>query len=333
LTGINDENAGRYRAVPVEIAGSAYKPPSPESVAPSMRDFGNWLAANSCPGENFATTEGLLRAAAVHTWFVQIHPFIDGNGRVARLLMNLLLMRHGYPIAIITREDRSRYYDSLEESQTSNLGPLLSLLCECAEESLEEYEQAAKAEREQKEWAREIADRFTKPQRVRVQNEYELWKAAMELLRSYFQQTALAIDKESRLGRIYFKEFGILEFEKYITMREGESAKQTWFFRVDFRIEQAAARYLFFFQRPSFMMRNYCSDVSLCVAREEKPFFFERLEDITAPNTPNLVEIGYMPSEEKFATRDRNGLVHTDKIDSIGRKFIEEVVKMHFSRR
>jgi len=333
LGGINDENAGRYRTVPVNISGSAFSPPGPESVAAAMQSFGSWLVANSSPGEKFASTEGLLRATVAHTWFVQIHPFIDGNGRVARLLMNLILMRYGFPVAVITKEDRSRYYDTLEESQSSNLAPLIDLLCESVEESLEEYERAAEAERVQVEWARSIADRFTQPQRIRAHNEYEVWRSAMDLLRSYFQQTVAAIDEVSTMGRVYFKEFGTLEFEKYISLRQGESAKRTWFFRIDFRIDDAAARYLFFFGRTSFQMRDYCRDVSVLVAREERPFFFDRLENLSAPNVPNLCEIGYVPSEEKFAARYRHGVVELDKIENIGRKFIEEVVRMHFSQK
>ena len=76
-----------------------------------MEDFGRWLANRSIPSdEDLASVLGLHCAAVAHTQFVSIHPFIDGNGRVARLIMNLFLMRYGYPIAIITKEDRLRYY-------------------------------------------------------------------------------------------------------------------------------------------------------------------------------------------------------------------------------
>ncbi len=65
--------------------------------------------------------------------------------------MNLLLMRYGFPIAIVTKEDRLRYYDALEESQASDLTPFIVLIAECIEESLEEYESAAKEQEEQTE--------------------------------------------------------------------------------------------------------------------------------------------------------------------------------------
>ena len=121
LEGIND-GAGAYRTVPVTISGSEFLPTRPESIPADMQVFMRWLSDASVPSsETFARVRGLIIAAAAHTWFVTIHPFIDGNGRVARLLTNLLLMRYGFPIAIITKEDRLRYYDALEESQASDL--------------------------------------------------------------------------------------------------------------------------------------------------------------------------------------------------------------------
>ena len=93
-----DDGAGSYRKVAVEISGSEYQPPGPEAVAGQMQEFTSWLSDVSMPNEEaFASVKGLVVAAAAHTWLVTIHPFIDGNGRVARLLTNLLLMRYGFP--------------------------------------------------------------------------------------------------------------------------------------------------------------------------------------------------------------------------------------------
>jgi len=140
LKNIRDDDAGRYRAVAVEISGSQFKPPQPESVPSQMEEFCRWLEVATTPAIHGSFENPLVVAAAAHAWFVTVHPFIDGNGRVGRLLLNLLLMRSGYPIAIITKADRERYYDSLELSQSSDLTALTSLISECVEESLEEYE-------------------------------------------------------------------------------------------------------------------------------------------------------------------------------------------------
>ena len=331
LKGIDDENAGKYRSVPVEISGSEYKPPLPESIPSQMEAFAEWLNRASVSAGGLGNPEGLLNAIVAHTWFVYIHPFIDGNGRVARLLMNLVLMRYGYPIAIITREDRLRYYDALEISQTSDLTPFISLVIECTHESLEEYEKAVKEQLERAEWAQSLASRFATKELTKAKNEYEVWKSAMDLLRSYFRQTAELLDQSTPARKLYFRDFGILEFEKYLSLRMGESAKKTWFFRIDFRSGERVARYLFFFGYPNYLLRDL-TDVTLRVSREEPSgsFHYETLDQINAPNVPSLVEVGYEAKGEEFVIRDRQNTKKIGKIEAIGRHFFEEVINMHF---
>lgn len=333
LDGLSDE-AGSYRSVPVAISGSEFSPPGPESVSADMADFARWLAVVSVPDPDaFAGVSGLVAAAAAHTWFVTVHPFIDGNGRVARLLMNLLLMRHGYPIAIITKEDRLRYYDALELSQASDLTPFIVLVAECVEESLEEYEAAAEEQRVQIEWAASLADKFTKPERIRAENEYEVWKNAMELLKSFLQQTADDLADQAKLyGNVYLKDFGSLEFEKYAALRRGISAKRTWFLRIDFRRGDTTVRYLFFFGHASRAMERRC-DVTLHVAREEPPgsFHYERLEDIGSMNVPDLAEIGYEMEGERFVVRVRNGRPRIRRVEDFGKRFFNDVMEKHFA--
>lgn len=329
LKGI-DEGAGAFRTVQVEIGGSAYKPPGPEKVPGEMDAFSEWLQVASAPGEDrFASTDGLFAAAAAHTWLVTIHPFTDGNGRVARLLANLILMRYWFPIAIVSREDRHRYYDALEESQTTDLTPLLALLAESVRESLEEYERAAEEQRERSEWARELAEKFTKPERVRIQNEYEVWKSAMELFRSFLRQTAESIT--TGLGHVWVKDFGHLDSEKYTRMRSGAAAKRTWFCRLDFRRGERTARYLFFFGFGSAKLRQRCG-VTLHLAREDPPgsYYYERLDGISAPNVPDLREIGYDMNKEKFVFRGVRS-ARTGRVEELGRTFFEDVLSKHFS--
>jgi len=332
LKEIDNENAGKYRIVPVEISGSEYKPPGPESVRAHMEEFAKWLRETSLVGGQIGGYDALINAAVAHTWFVYIHPFIDGNGRVARLLMNLLLMRNGYPIAIITREDRLRYYDALEISQTSDLSPLISLLVECVHESLEEYEKAADEQRERQEWAQSLASRFAANELNKAKNEYEVWRSAMDLLKSYFRQTAELLDQSTPAGKIYVSDFGMLELEKYLSLRTGESVKKTWFFRIDFRSGSRIARYLFFFGFPSYLLRPD-AEVTLHASREEPPgsIHYERLDQLSGANVPNLVEIGYQPKDEEFVIRDHKGVKSTGKIEKIGRRFFEEVIELHFS--
>lgn len=331
LTGIDGDNAGKYRTVPVEIGGSEFTPTAPESVPSEMDEFAVWLQQASVPEMIFRVEDAILVASAAHTWFVTIHPFIDGNGRVGRLLMNLILMRYRFPIAVISRDDRLRYYDALEISQSSDLTAFVALVSECLQESLEEYEAAANEQREAIEWARSIAGKFDHGEKTKASNQYEVWRNAMELLKSLFRQTAELLNSTANLGEIYFRDFGTLEFEKYLSLKNQGSAKKTWFFRIDFRSGSRAARYLFFFGSPSHKLKGQ-TDVTLHISREEPPgsFFYERLDAIGAPNVPNIYEIGYRPEKEAFVVRAVNNATRQEKVDALCRNFVQEVIEKHF---
>lgn len=107
--------AGKIRQHQVAISGSGFVPPSPVEVYPLLRDFFRWYARN----RNRMHPVGL--AALVHLRFVTIYPFTDGNGRIARLLMNFVLHRHDYPMFNIPYVGRARYYTALERAQTKGL--------------------------------------------------------------------------------------------------------------------------------------------------------------------------------------------------------------------
>ncbi len=329
LTGIDDEEAGSYRRVEVKITGSAYEPPHPEFVPHQMTDFSDWLQSVTQSREE---ENPIVAACAAHAWFAQIHPFIDGNGRTARIIMNLLLMKKSYPIAIIEKEERARYYDALEESQISNLSPLLYLVTESIEDSLEAYEQAAKEERKRGEWIAEMADRMAAPERSRQTNDYEVWSRAMDLFREHFRVVAEQLDEAYQgLYRVYFKEFGKLELNKYLSLRSGQSVRRTWFFRIDFVRPDISARYLFFFGFGSYDVKE-TSPVTLHIAREDPPgsFYYAILRDITSPNVPSFVEIGYDIKTERFHRVTQEGRSHKSNVEKIAQDFIQDVIRVHF---
>lgn len=107
LSGIDDYNAGFYRNCPVRISGSRVILPNPIKVPDLMKEF----------FEKFDNIKGVEDIIKIHLDFVSIHPFSDGNGRCARLLMNLLLMQYGYCPIIIRPRDRKRYINSIEKAQ------------------------------------------------------------------------------------------------------------------------------------------------------------------------------------------------------------------------
>lgn len=134
--GIHPEGAGRYRKVPALIQGSSHVPPQPFLIAKEMEDFFIWYETNK------STIHPIVLAAEMHERLVTINPFIDGNGRTSRLVMNLILLQHGYLIANIKGDydGKMNYYQSLETAQTKdNNEDFLLLIAQTEKESLERY--------------------------------------------------------------------------------------------------------------------------------------------------------------------------------------------------
>ena len=119
--GIDAEQAGKYRTQRVFITGSRFTPPAPDKVPGLLADFIDWL--------NTAQLHPVELAAQAHKRFVFIHPFVDGNGRVARLLMNLCLIRNGYTLAIIPPVVRLEYIQLLEKAHTDD-APFCAFIAE-----------------------------------------------------------------------------------------------------------------------------------------------------------------------------------------------------------
>jgi Fic family protein len=116
LKGVDDRNAGSYRTLPVRIAGSAHFPPEPYLLDKMMEDYFLFYEVQK------NILHPVILAAEMHERLVTIHPFIDGNGRTARLVMNLILLKNGYTLANLkgNLEDRMRYYKALENVQLNH---------------------------------------------------------------------------------------------------------------------------------------------------------------------------------------------------------------------
>jgi len=137
LHGINKEQAGKYREVPVMIVGSRHTPPQHYLIIPQMEQFIIDYQTMQSKGEH-----PILIAAFLHNELVKIHPFIDGNGRTSRLLMNLYLLSKGYIITTLKGDNEAKqaYYTALEKSHTENNREAFYLLvANAVRQSMERY--------------------------------------------------------------------------------------------------------------------------------------------------------------------------------------------------
>lgn len=137
LTGIEDDWAGVYRLMEIFIRGSNAEFPLPKEVPALMKKLVNWLEVEQ-------ETHPVRVAADAHFKFVSIHPFKDGNGRVGRLLMNLILILNDYPMAIIRQEEKANYLSTFDSArQEDDMQPFYNLIFDSVERSLDAYINAA----------------------------------------------------------------------------------------------------------------------------------------------------------------------------------------------
>jgi len=130
---IDASQAGRYRKKKVIITGTDFIPPAPERIPDLMMSF-----ADGIPDDR-SRHHPVEFAAMLHGKLVTVHPFIDGNGRVARLLMNLGLLQAGYPVTIIHPVLRREYLDNLNKIHKGDLRPFNKFIAGCCLESAKEY--------------------------------------------------------------------------------------------------------------------------------------------------------------------------------------------------
>src|SRR5262249_18285033 len=130
---IDQENAGTYRKVPIIVTGTDFEFPKPDQIPTLMKEFVEEISQLK------ASYHPVHFSALIHLKLVNIHPFIDGNGRTARLLMNLTLLQQAYAITIIPPIMRSQYISAIRQSNKGIVNPFLNFISEMVYESAKEY--------------------------------------------------------------------------------------------------------------------------------------------------------------------------------------------------
>lgn len=136
---------GRYKTSPNHVqtqTGETFRFASPEETPARMTDLMDWYAQKKAN----AATNAILFAAEFHYKFILIHPFDDGNGRIARLLMNFILMQYGYPPAIIKTDDKDNYFAALQQADAGILEPFVGYITENVMKTLDIMLRGAKGE-------------------------------------------------------------------------------------------------------------------------------------------------------------------------------------------
>lgn len=130
---IDKEWAGRYRNSGVIIGGADHKPPEALEIPRLMRNLIDWV------GDNEKKLHPVELAGILHHKLVYIHPFFDGNGRTSRLVMNIILMQSGFPLVIVLKNDRKRYYQTLSAADKGEYADFVNFIARAVERTLDIY--------------------------------------------------------------------------------------------------------------------------------------------------------------------------------------------------
>ena len=206
--------AGRYKQHVNSIAGSEHEPSLPVDTPADMGDLSDWLS--SLPTRSFRTVGSIIRAAAAHAWLAHIHPFDDGNGRLARLLANIMLSREGMPPLILRNKgDRARYIDALALSDSagdlSRLVAVFSSALQRVSAQLSDPERAARL--------------FAEDIEVRKSGQFPFWEKK-------FHAWSVDILAEHRLFSLTAMPVGALTPSDFWTLRERQSVANAWWIQV-----------------------------------------------------------------------------------------------------
>ena len=208
-----------FRSTPVIISGSPHEPPADwDGVMSGMEDWERWSVAN-------AEASVLKRAIVLHAWLTHVHPFTDGNGRTARAIMNLELVRGGFPSVIIRRRDRLRYYDALAESDLGgNLELIAELILGRAEDALRDLERTASKQ--------QGYDATQARLRQAQERQTAIWNEAIKLLFTLIEE---ALDTAlGGMGDVTTRWYDAeLSTDDYAALSQSDSRANSWLFRID----------------------------------------------------------------------------------------------------
>ena len=280
--------AGIYKPYANEIQGnSSHRTALPSDTPGAMEEFCNWM--NQLSRKGFQTLDSIIKAAAVHAWIAHIHPFDDGNGRIARLLANMVLAREFMPPLILrNKNDRSRYIDALAFSdEAGDLSRLILVFCRSIERIIDELSDPAIAE-----------EYFKADIDLRLSGEYRVWKSAVD---EWTQEAMVQL----RLTNLTAEKVGELQPSDFKQIQKGKSASNAWYLMVKNKEGETVSLWYFGYP-PGFVMTKVEKD-------EISPTLFCLVPD----DRPNPVRPFRSPRDSKELSR---GLVTSIMIESTSKR-------------
>lgn len=327
LKGLQDD-AGCYRRNSVAIAGAQVHPPEFHDVDDYVRHV---LTSQVLLNQEIHVVQ---KAAWLHWAIARIHPFTDGNGRVARLAQDYILLQNEYVPATLQPEDREgAYYSALEAADLGDGKPLLELVAKNVLRVADRYLSIIREQKEKQDWLSSITKAATEKVRQTSHRKFLYFQRSSNILKNEFSSIVTDLDGNIPELKVAFRDFGSLEYDKYQEIENYGKTKRSWVFGVDFRIQQTVLRYIFWYgshhASPYDIARQVPSKAVLLVSTEEESNYYVLLDEVEDDRV-TLREI--IPNGTTFWRRRYDPVAKKDEWDidilagEIARSFFQEAL-------
>ncbi|MCY1289351.1 mobile mystery protein B [compost metagenome] len=286
LKDIDNENAGRFRTVDVAITGAKITPPSHLDIARLIDSIVEKVREFDC--------NVIQKAAWLHWAFARVHPFIDGNGRLARLLQDYVLLSARCVPATVQPEDRERaYYECLEQADLGDGTSFLEIIAKNTLRTAERYLSIIREEKAKQNWVKNIAKAASEKVKQSEHRKFLALQRAYDAIKLEFSNICLELSKELPEGFIGFRDYGSLDYDKYQDLRSKGKASRTWLFGIHLKYHDLDQRFIFWYSihyaRPSDVVNFERGTVTLLVSMQDSAGNYRKLDDVI---------------EERIATRE-----------------------------
>ncbi len=329
LKDIRNDVAGCYRAADVMLRGAKYQPPAVGDVERLMNEFSSFVSTTQLPA--------LPKATWTHWALARIHPFHDGNGRMARLWQDLVLFQGNLTAAII-RRGNAGYYQSLQSADEGDFNPLAQLIVQSCTATMQQYLNAQREVDELKGWASELVGEVAKADAGQLRLEYVRWSSAMEQLRDAFERCATQVTSASG-GQVELQIWALplLDEASWASLRSGMLAAKSGFFTLTGTKQDKFVRYSFSFVRHAMDVRldqvlpRQSPQVSLVVGEQTViGGLFVRLQKDESQfvTLREIVVVDGRPIRKRYSPQF-DDLVYDSDADAlvIARDFVTEMVR------
>ena len=326
LTNIDDENADRFRNKDVAISSAKISPPSHMDVQS--------LIERIIDVESSLNVHTIQKAAWMHWAIARVHPFIDGNGRIARMLQDYVLLKDRYVPASVQPEDREKnYYEALEQADLNNGEELLEIIAKNVLRMSQRYLVIIRDEKSRSSWVKGIAKAASEKVRQTDHRSFLIAQKTFDLLKLEFSNLCSELNEELSDMFIGFKDYGSIDFEKHQDLKNKGRASQAWFFGLRFAYGEVDQRFIFWFAKhfkSSDDYKNFGNSVCILISMQDGAGSNKKLDDYESEDRITLREL--VLDGRDFSRRRYNPVTQESEWDSevtpteIAQGFITEVL-------